>query len=484
MTRSPKDEPAENESRSCPTLFRRAFLDGAVVFGAFGCAFGRSRESRAAGRAPIGGSLSLRLPWSLSTIDPHRLDDVLATWLHEALFDGLYRLGQTEPGASSNVALAPALAAAMPEAIGDELRVPIRENLVSAQGQRIGAGEVYASLQRARKFASSDWFAPLGAIRLLRGELRFAMKELDPQLLAFRLAAPFTAIVSSRFRPEEPDGTGPFKFTRRGSSVVLVQNENAALGPGFLRQARIREARDLTDSLRAFEAGEDDIGWHGMGFHENRPDARPFDFGVLGWVVLRGGIGASAWDVPGVMQRVCDGLPTAPFAAFRLGTWKEEGQVAWPLGEEIVWVREDSPWLIEVARMIASVLSQDRKLTVRTLPINELRALRQRRSYALMIDVVRNCEGYLPETLLRASEGRLIASDGAFPMATPKGGMPSGSMPGTVTKVQSARSAARMLSLGVIGEVRSVGGLARSVGLFGDQTPRAFPWASLVRGTS
>src|SRR5262245_61179049 len=61
---------------------RRALLVGGAMLGA--------RLARARGRSPMGGRISLHVPWPLGTIDPHRLDDAACAIFGEALFDSLY----------------------------------------------------------------------------------------------------------------------------------------------------------------------------------------------------------------------------------------------------------------------------------------------------------------------------------------------------------------------------------------------------------
>ncbi len=62
------------------------------------------------------GTCAYQLPWSLSSVDPHRLDDAAAAILFDALFDTLY--ARTESGAFTA-----SLAEAEPEPDGKYLRV-------------------------------------------------------------------------------------------------------------------------------------------------------------------------------------------------------------------------------------------------------------------------------------------------------------------------------------------------------------------------
>ena len=55
---------------------RRAFLTAAA--GALGSASLGARQASAMGRTPVGGRVTLHLPWSTATLDPHDLRDPMA----------------------------------------------------------------------------------------------------------------------------------------------------------------------------------------------------------------------------------------------------------------------------------------------------------------------------------------------------------------------------------------------------------------------
>jgi peptide/nickel transport system substrate-binding protein len=329
-------------------LTRRAALLGALAAGALGSA----KVAAARGRIPAGGSVALHLPWPLAAIDPHRIDDATAAILGDALFEPLYAMG---PGG----ALVPALAEAPPSPTRGGLRVAVRSGVRTAYDRRLDARDAQASIARARALGGRGWLAGIPAPRLDgRDALVFATSDGDRLVRA--LASPLLAVVPEGFSPERPDGSGPFRAERRGDALVLVRSSRAAAGPGFLDEVVVRPSADLATPLRAFEAGEDTVGWLGSGLHEPRSGARPFDFGAVAWALLRTGREAAAWDSPGVAQRLADGIPYARVAYLALGP-------AWPPAEERGWggppcdlfVRDDAPWLVELARAVAATIARD-----------------------------------------------------------------------------------------------------------------------------
>jgi hypothetical protein len=153
----------------------------------------------------------------------------------------------------------------------------------------------------------------------------------------------------------------------------------------------VRASVDLAAPLRAFESGEDAIGWLGSGLHEPRPGAKSFDFGAVAWPVLRTGRDASAWDAPGVAQRLADGIAFARLSYLQLGApWPAQSEEGWGGAPCDLLVRDDSPWLVELARAVAATLSRPQHaLSVRTIGAGEIAQRRAGRGFALMIDVAR-----------------------------------------------------------------------------------------------
>ncbi len=280
-------------------ISRRAALLGAATVGFGGFAAGR-------GRTPPSGRMSFRVPWPLGSIDPHRIEDATAALFGDALFDTLY--ARDDQGTFT-----PSLAESEPTFEGGLVHVPIRDGLRAASGKGIDGSDVVFSLERARKLGARAWFAELPATRLVRGGIAFSAKDATSIPKVVRaLASPLAAIVPRAFDADSPDGTGPFRWRRRGDGWVLARNPLAARGPAYLDEIQVFEAADLSASLRAFETGKDDLGWLGMGLHEPRPGARPFDLGAVAWAVRtfrkrRRHLGRS-----GAAQRLCDGAPLAP----------------------------------------------------------------------------------------------------------------------------------------------------------------------------
>jgi peptide/nickel transport system substrate-binding protein len=287
---------------------------------------------------PVGGRISLRVPWPVLAIDPHRLEDVAAALFGEALFDTLY--ARDESGA-----FVASLAEAEPEPEGASLRVRVRAGLRTAKGRAFEARDAALAIARSRGLGGRAWLADVPAPRVDGGSLVFAMR--DASRLVRALASPVVAMIPPGFAADAPDGTGPMRFTTRGDAVVLVRNTAAARGPSFLDEVVLRAAPDLASSLRAFESGTDDLGWLGSGRHEPRAGSRPFDFGAAGWAVLFTGREATTWDAPGIAQRICDGIPPARLAYLALGpAWVTEPEQGWGGPPASILVRDDAPWLV------------------------------------------------------------------------------------------------------------------------------------------
>ncbi len=414
---------------------RRALLVGASVGTAF---WSSSFTASARARLAVGGRVTLRIPYATAAIDPHRLDDPLAAIFGEALFDALYT---REAGA-----IVPVLAEAEPEIEGEGLLVRIRRGVVTAEGRPIDARDVVSSIARARRAGARGWLADLPAFeRKGNDALRFATR--DAARLMTLLASPLTAIVPIAFTAEKPDGTGAFQLQRRAEGIALVRNKNAARGPALLDEIVVRAAPDLGASLRAFEAGADDIGWLGAGLHSPRAHARTFDAGAVAWIVLRTGRDGATWDAPGVAQRILDGLAPAKLAYLGLGPpWRQERDEGWngPAGDLLV--REDTPYLVEVARTLAALLSRPgHELTPRTVPVRDLQTRRAKRDHLLMLDVVRPvAPGAQPAWIALASSEESTAANEAV------------AHPPRVVEAPP-RSLTRTLRLGIVGELRVQG---------------------------
>jgi peptide/nickel transport system substrate-binding protein len=421
---------------SADGLGRRSFVGSALALTLLGR---RASVAEARGRTPVGGRVSLQVPWPLGVLDPHRIDDPCAAIFGEALFDTLY-------APTADGALVPALAEADPEPEGAHLRVRLRAGLRTARDKAFTTKDAAWSLARARGAGARAWLADIPTPRDDGRSLVFAMK--DAAHLVRALASPLVAMVPTYFAPDTPDGTGPFRFTMQAGVMVLVRNRLAARGPSFLDEVVVRSAPTVAKSLLAFEAGTDDIGWFERGLHEPRAGSKSFDFGFVGWAVLLTGREANDWDNPGVAQRICDGIPYGRLSNLHLGApWPADAEQGWGGPPAQLLVREDAPWLIDVANALAATISRpSHEVTVKAVPASELATRKSSRSFALALDVVRS--------LAPGSLGAMVA------LATtdsPARAQEVAQHPPKLGDV-AARTITRTLRLGVVGEVRVMGG--------------------------
>jgi peptide/nickel transport system substrate-binding protein len=394
-------------------------------------------------------------------MDPHRLDDPAAALFGDAVFDSLYSASNGAPTLAEG-----------PPAVGAEdghgptvLHVRLRRDLVTARGAKLGVNDVLASLARARSLGAKAWLADVPEPRRVDADtLAFAMR--DKERLVRALASPLVAIVPKGFSAERPDGTGPFGAELRGSALLLSRNARAARGPALLDAVEIASASDLAASLRAFEAGSDDLGWLGMGLHEPRAGAKPFDAGAVAWAVLRTGRDAGTWDAPGVAQRLADGIAPSKLAYLGLGGWSAEREEGWGGAPCELLVRSDAPWLVEVARAVAGTLTRaSHEVTVKPVSSTDLASRRASRAFALMLDLVRP----LAPVALGALVGLATADDPVAAAEVVKRPPRFGDVP--------PRAQTRTLRLGIVGEVRASGGRVPDVTL-----PAAGPGLGLDLG--
>ena len=420
------------------------------------------RLALASGRTPYGGRLALHVPWPIASIDPHRIDDAAAALFGEALFESLYA---RDPSG----ALVPALAEDDPQPEGATVRVVVRSGVRFASGVPLDARVAAASLRRARARDAAAWLAEVPAPRVKGDALVFATR--DPHALVRALASPLVAIVPPRFSPERPDGTGPLRAAMQPGALLLARNMLAAGGPSFLDDIEARHAPDLVTSLRAFESGADDLGWLGSFLHAPRPGARAFDAGAVAWAVLRTGREAGALDVPGTAQALADGVPHAALAALVVGPPWTQGSARWTGAPCDLFVRDDAPWLIEIARAVAVALSSpSHELTPHLAPAAEVAQRRATRAFALMLDVVRPAGPGPFGALVGLATADDPTAAAALVRHPPRGELPP-------------RVATRTMRLGVVGEIRLQGGRAPDVVLPASPWGRGADWGSAFRST-
>jgi peptide/nickel transport system substrate-binding protein len=423
--------------------------------------FGAS-DAHARGRTSVGGRISVRVPWPILAMDPHRLEDATAAIFGEALFDTLYARDETGAFVAS-------LAEADPEPEGAMLRVRIRTGLRTAKGHAFEARDAAAAIARSRTLGGRAWLADVPPPKVDGRSLVFAMR--DAGRLVRALASPIVAMVPNGFTADAPDGTGPFKFTTRGDAVVLARNPLAARGPSYLEEIVVRAAPDLAASLRAFESGSDDLGWLGSGLHEPRAGSRPFDLGAAAWAVLFTGRDASSWDAPGVAQRICDGIPPARLSYLALGpAWTTEPEQGWGGPPTSLYVRDDAPWLVEVAKAISATISRpSHEVTAKTVAASEIAQRRTSRGHTLLLDVVRPVApgSFAAMVALATADNALRASE--LVQHPPK----LGEIP--------PRTMTRTMHCGVVGEIRVQGGRAPDVQLATSSTTSGFDLGASTR---
>jgi peptide/nickel transport system substrate-binding protein len=397
-----------------------------------------ARAGQAKGRTPVGGRLTFQVPWPVTSIDPHRIDDPAAALFGDALFDTLY-------ADAGDGTFPPMLAETEPEPEGGALRVKLRAGLRTAKDRPLGTKDAAWSLARSRGSGGRGWLADVPVPRDDGRALVFPTK--DAARLVRALASPLAAIVPVGFSAEAPDGTGPFRFGTRDGALVLTRNRLAARGPAFLDEIVVHPA-PVAKSLLSFEAGSDDLAWFERGLHEPRAGSKSFDFGSVGWAVLATGRDAADWDNVGIAQRLCDGLPYGRVSSLHLGApWPADAEQGWGGPAAQLLVREDAPWLVDLANAVAATISRPgHEVTVKTVPAGELVARRASRSFALALDVVRNVGG--------GSLGAMVALATAD---NPARAQEITQHPPKLGDV-AARTITRTLHVGVIGEIRVAGG--------------------------
>jgi peptide/nickel transport system substrate-binding protein len=423
-----------------------------------------ARSASARGRTTVGGRVTLHVPWPLGAVDPHRIDDGCAAILGEALFDTLY-------ARDAGGAFVPVLAESEPELDGGTLKVNVRGGLKTARGHVLDARDVAFSISRARAAGARAWLAEVPPPRVDgKSTLLFASK--DPTKLVRALASPLLAIVPNNFTPAWPDGTGPFRAERRADGLLLQRNPLAARGPAFLDEVFVRPSGDLAESLRAFETGADDVGWLGMGLHEPRPGAKPFDAGHVGWALLFTGRDVAGFDAPGVAQRLCDELPPQRLSYLALGApWPTETAQGWGGPPSTIIVRDDCPWLVELARSVAAILSRpSHEIVAKPVAPPELAQRRASRNFPLAIDFARPlAHGTLGALVALATADNPGAAEDTVKHPPRLGDVP-------------VRTLTRSMRAGVIGEVRVQGGRVPDLSLATSVAGLGLDLAATTRG--
>lgn len=365
---------------------RRDVLRGIASATAWGPLLLAAGRAQGRGRTPYGGTLRLNLPLGLRRVDPHDLFDLEASVLGSALFDSLFALD--ESGRPY-----PTLAAGLPEVVPGGLQVSLRPNLKSATGRSVEPSDVEFSLKRASRGGARLLLQPFGTPRRARGRrdaLLFPTGE--PLPLARALASPLVAVVPRGFRPERPDGTGPFAITHQGAGMLLERNARAARGGAFLDAIDVRHSPDLAAALRAFEADEADVGWLASGLHRARQRAEQLDAGKLGWIVLATGRQLGPWAAPGVAQTVLDEAHLDSLSALGLAVQRPKTSTLrlWRGPTTEVLVDAGTPQLLAIARALAEAMGGSGSgLTVNPVPASTLQVKKTTGDYGLLLEFVR-----------------------------------------------------------------------------------------------
>jgi peptide/nickel transport system substrate-binding protein len=369
---------------------------------ALGAPFVAAPSARAMDRIASGGRLRLSVPLALSSFDPHDLSSLDAAVFGSALFDTLYALD--EQGRPY-----PTLAKALPEPSAGGFVVSLRAGLRSSSDKSVDAKDAYFAFERAKAGAAQRRLNGFGKVRFIV-TAEPASTKVDPKpirptsedvtRLATALAHPTTALVPRGFSPSRPEGTGPFRARSLGDGVTFERNPFAARGPAFLESMSVRRASDLASSLRAFEAGEVDVGWLASGLHQARSKATRFDAGPIGLVLLATGQKLTGWTSPGIAQAVLDGtdrsalaaLGVHPLSAGRAGLVRAlDSRTTWQGPSTELLVDGSSPQLVAIARSLVELLGGGaRGLSVAPTPPADLARVRQSGDFGLLLDFVQS----------------------------------------------------------------------------------------------
>jgi peptide/nickel transport system substrate-binding protein len=384
--------------------------------------------------------LSFRIPWPVSRIDPHALDDIGAALFGPALFNSLYR--------ATSSGFEPELAETEPAPHGSKWRVRLREGITTGNGTALVARDVVASIDRARARGASGWLANIGKPRATaEHEVEFAAAS-DKDLMA-ALSSPLVATVARDFRPDAPDGTGPFRLALARGEATFRRNPNAAEGPSFLDEMHVTGSAEVAASLRAFESGKDDLGWLGKGLYEGRRGARVVDAGSLGWVLLATGKEAGSWDTPGAAQALADAVSYPSMAHLKLGSpWTEGGAQRWRGPPCELLLVDDCPWLLEVGKTLAALVGTvGHEVVAKAVSRQEFTARRRSRGFALALGVVRAASATSFGVYAALASANDPSTSGTLCKRPPLGTRP-------------ARAHGRFFRVGVVGEVRAEFGCA------------------------
>ncbi len=437
---------------------RRSFVAGPV-----GLALGLlTRDVDAMGRVPVGGKLRFRVPWRLSSIDPHDLHDPVAAIFGPAIADPVY-------GRDAGGRVYPTLADGMPFEEDGETLVKLRPGLLTASGRGLSGHDLAWSIKRCRARAAGGLFAQTTPyVHSFRDRpLVVGFGKADPKRLAFLLSAPTAALLPAGFSPFKPDGTGALSARPAGSSLFLARNRNASRGASFLEGVQVDAAPSINDSLRAFETKRDDLGWLGMGLHGRRKGALRFDRGVMGWALLATGNRAGSWGAPGMAQRLANAVPIGRLGVGVSGGGNGSGD-GWEGAPANLIYDGAHPQLRQIAEAVAAKLtSSGHEVTAAPVSSSTLRSARQSGDFTLAIDFARTLQ--LPGTTglaLATAERHALGVEMGKRRQWPNGA------PSVLTRGRR---------IGVLGIIRLSGGMAPGVMLAARADGRGISWGGSYR---
>lgn len=441
-------------------LSRRTFLATAATLGTYAW----TNSLHALGRTPHGGRVSFQLPWPTRSLDPHDIRDPCAALFSTAIADPLYAV---DPAGH----LVSVLAEGLPIKEGRGTVIRLRSGLLTARKKALEAKDVLFSIERSRARGAAAIFVEVPIPTLVKHEpLTLIFGSADPHKLARILALPISAILPRGFDAFTPDGTGAFRADCADKQMILSRNVWAARGPAFLERIEIARASDMASSLRQFEAERTDIGWLGLGLHGDRKGALRFDLGKAAWIVLWIDPRIGSFGAPGIAQKLIDSIPSERLAHLGLGPLPPAtGKFTWGGPAMELWVDEASAHMVEIAKTLGPLLSQPgREITVVPLARSEIIKRRGKSQVGMSLEVVR------PVT--QGTQGlwaSLVAAD------DPLKAKELALKPPKFLANASARSLTQNMQLGVLGEMRVMGGITPEISLAHDID--GWDWASTFR---
>jgi peptide/nickel transport system substrate-binding protein len=168
-------------------------------------------------------------------------------------------------------------------------------------------------------------------------------------------------------------------------------------------------------------------------------------------------------------QSLADGVPYPTLAPLMVGPAWDPSSAQWAGPPSELLVRDDAPWLIEVARAVAvSASTPSHEVVVNPRPVGEIARRRVTRAFALMLDVACPAGPGDMGTLLGLATADDAASAVALARHPPRGSL-------------TARTLTRTMRIGVVAEIRLQGGLAPDIVLPPSPWGRGVDWGNAFR---